>query len=160
MFAKKTVFIVGAGASFEAGLPTGEALKSDLAKMLRFDLAENGTIEDTQKKNLIRQYLTSNQIPMSELNAYIDAGRRISAAMIQAPSIDSYLESQHHDARIVFMGKLTLLRGTSIVLTHHLHPLLAMLRSITLTELLAIFNGKRSLIALSSVDRLQTFSAR
>ncbi len=36
MFAKKTLIIVGAGASKEVGLPTGEDLASEIAAMLEF----------------------------------------------------------------------------------------------------------------------------
>ena len=39
MFKSKTVFIVGAGASAEVGLPVGSALKSDIANILQIEEA-------------------------------------------------------------------------------------------------------------------------
>jgi NAD-dependent SIR2 family protein deacetylase len=36
MFRSKTLFVVGAGASSEAGLPTGYELKNKIAELLNF----------------------------------------------------------------------------------------------------------------------------
>ena len=44
MFTQKTLFVVGAGASLELGLPSGDVLKGTIAKKLDFDV-EFGSVK-------------------------------------------------------------------------------------------------------------------
>jgi hypothetical protein len=103
MFRRKTVFVVGAGASAEFDFPLGGELKtiiadkadiefSDVAQLTRGSSHVAGSLQKTER--------------FDQIDKFFEAGRRLSHAMPQAISIDNYLESHSDDAEAVKVGKL------------------------------------------------------
>ncbi|ESY51721.1 MULTISPECIES: hypothetical protein [unclassified Mesorhizobium] len=106
MFKKKTVFIVGAGASAEVDLPMGDALKGRIGKALGFTFPDGF---NPKEGNLAVYWAVQEHIKKLEIrdsNPWWRAGRAIKAAMPQAISIDNFMHTHSHDEHIVFMGKL------------------------------------------------------
>jgi hypothetical protein len=99
----KTVYVIGSGASAEAGLPTGPALKGHIAKLLdiRFD---KGTVQQSGD-DVIMNALRS--LPRSDisLQAYVNEALHIADALPLALSIDNFLDAHRDNARIEFLGK-------------------------------------------------------
>jgi hypothetical protein len=104
MLPKKTVFIVGAGASHELGLPVGDTLKDDISRTLRFRF-ESG--EKLEGSDVIMEILRSKQF-RDDRQAYVRAAADLSAAMPLAPSIDNYLHTHSADKHAVTVGKMAI----------------------------------------------------
>lgn len=109
MFAKKTVFVVGAGASAELDLPVGSQLKDIIAQKLdiRYTDGLRLTSGDYRIVDAIKN-LTSNG---QGQNAYYDAGRSIANAMPLSISIDNFLHTHNHDVHTILMGKLGIVQS-------------------------------------------------
>lgn len=105
MFRRKTLFIVGAGASHELGLPLG----SELTGILRSKLDISFNLSSLSRGD---RYIVAavehyrREIEERDPNPYYAAGRSIANGMGNAISIDNYLHAHAGDERITFMGKL------------------------------------------------------
>ncbi len=95
MSPQKTVFIIGAGASNEVGLPIGSDLKGKIISALNPN--------PSSENNLIKQSLSRNT------DAY-RAFRDICSGLPLASSIDNYLDVHNDDSTIVLCGKLAIVR--------------------------------------------------
>src|SRR6516162_3764670 len=102
MFNKPTVFIVGAGASAECGLPTGSQLKDRIRGGLGFQF-EGGQLRKGDEALL--QLLRGR---FSQVNPYIKAGHELSATITTFPSIDEALHWWRPRLEIVELGKLAI----------------------------------------------------
>ncbi|WP_336814906.1 hypothetical protein [Bosea sp. MMO-172] len=105
MFKSRTVFVVGAGASTEFGLPMGTQLTSKIASGLNI-LFRDGYTQTNGSKEILQALQNRIDGGGSDLNKLLLAGRKISANMESAISIDNYLNNRSDDEDIVFMGKL------------------------------------------------------
>lgn len=110
MFKTKTVFIVGAGASFELGLPVGNDLKKIIAKKVNFWFEQNVrlTSGDSKLVDAIRLHINKLNDPKLNINTFLGSGRDMALAMPQALSIDNYLHAHFDDHATVFIGKLAI----------------------------------------------------
>lgn len=104
------VFVVGAGASKEAGLPTGYELRSRIANALKTRsegvyqrmICENESIENALRQICQRQANRQQQ----NINSYHSACKSIADGMQVAPSIDHFINMHRHDLEITICGKL------------------------------------------------------
>jgi hypothetical protein len=107
----ETVFIVGAGASREFGLPTGEELTELISTILSIKFEEGRLYESEQYRTfealdaMLRQDTVANNI---KGNPYLHAGWAIRDNMFLAPSIDNYLDTHRSDRYIVSTGKVAI----------------------------------------------------
>lgn len=114
---KKILYIVGAGASSEANLPTGYELKEKIASLLdiRFDRGYTQLSGDSYIYNALRIYVDQLEIKKKDidlyLQAYLHAAWRIRDAMPQAISIDSFIDTHNDDKMIELCGKLAIVRS-------------------------------------------------
>lgn len=107
---KKLLFIVGAGASNEAHLPTGYELKQKIANLLNTG-GHRRLLEDSCIQSAILAYVNQPEIKEKDFNQYMRAARRIRDAMPQAISIDSYIDTHNDDKKIELCGKLAIVRS-------------------------------------------------
>jgi hypothetical protein len=105
---KEVVFVVGAGASQEADLPTGPELKEQIQRELNIryqdgytrssgSVAIDGAFRIIAKNNGSR-----------DINSFLHASWKICEAMPLAPSIDNFIDSHRDDALIAQCGKLAI----------------------------------------------------
>jgi hypothetical protein len=108
MFQSRTVFVVGAGASNEVGLPVGGELAKRISQMLdvRFEWGQkpigNGDFE------LFGQLMRENQ---DQANDLLHAGWVIRDGIILANSIDDFLERHQADHLVVRYGKVAIVKA-------------------------------------------------
>lgn len=107
----KTVFVIGAGASQEAKLPTGVELKKKIIKLLdiRFD-----TFNQKSGDYLITEALkihAKSDGGRGDINPYIHEAWHICDALPQAISIDNFIDSQRENEKIALCGKLAIVRS-------------------------------------------------
>ena len=108
----KTVFVIGAGASKEAGLPIGSELKSSIAKALdiRFQGGFHIVSGDNYIVEALRLAVGSSDPPSRDINPFLHAGWHIRDAMPQALSIDHFIDSHRGNKQIELCGKLAIVR--------------------------------------------------
>ncbi len=112
MFPKKTVIVVGAGASTEAGFPSSTELKRQIAALLDirfgdFDHPINGDLEIIRALDKIQQ----TDPNASDIDPYIQTRLDIRDALPQAMSIDSFIDAHRGDKKIECCGKLAIVRS-------------------------------------------------
>lgn len=105
MLPSKTVFVVGAGASHEVGLPVGNNLKATIAQKLdlRFERYSKFVgAGDLDIYQILRQKFGS------DTNNYLEACWRIRDGVILSSSIDDFIDAHQHDKAIAICGKLAI----------------------------------------------------
>jgi len=114
MFRVPTLFIIGAGASSEVGLPTGDALKNIIVSNTNIKFDDFGTKQisgDTQITGALRQYVKGSNGQDGDINPFLHAAWAIRDNMPQAFSIDSYIDAHRDDEKITLCGKLAIVRS-------------------------------------------------
>lgn len=94
----KTVFVVGAGASFDLGLPIGSGLKEKISDALNFDENQGQPIGD----KLLFQPIAQNNL--------FEAAEAIQEGLSQSLSIDNFIHNHRANDKIVSCGKLCIVR--------------------------------------------------
>jgi len=109
MLGRRTVFVVGAGASAELSLPVGDGLKTWIADAIRLDRNNPHRAFASEHVNSAVMSYVMQEEPLDRQNAYNafqDASGIISRALPFALSIDQYLDSQRANPTIVRLGKI------------------------------------------------------
>lgn len=113
MFSPKTVFVLGAGASHDLNLPTGDQLRTDLMGVLEQD-GQNLRFRNEQFNSSVMTLCTREGINWAvPFQRYLDAAVRIRYALPMAISIDNLLHTHRNDELMIRMGKLAI--ATSIL---------------------------------------------
>lgn len=109
MFDAKTVFILGAGASHDVGLPTGSALALEIGKKLdiRFEQGTKQICGDFAICDAYRLHAPG------EINEFRVAGISITNGIALVKSIDDFLDNHRDKARVQLCGKLGIARAIS-----------------------------------------------
>ena len=100
---KKTVIVVGAGASREAGLPTNDELKKIIAQDLDIKF-------DFQQFSGDRTIAAALDV-CGGINLYLPACWRIRDALPQAMSIDNFIDAHQGNREIELSGKLGIVKS-------------------------------------------------
>ena len=109
---RKTVFVIGAGASKEADLPVGDELKASIATALNigFILPDRLDTGDARIVDALRLVMEAEDPPARSFDPYLHAAWKIRDAMPLAISIDSFIDAQRGDAKVELCGKLAIVR--------------------------------------------------
>lgn len=101
MFNRRTLFVVGAGASEEAGLPVGTGLAEIIKSKLTIDNS-HGRPRVTGDPELFRQLCADKP---HDINNYTEAFSRISGGILLSNSIDDFLHIHRSNRNVVEAGK-------------------------------------------------------
>ncbi|MCD4813844.1 hypothetical protein K8S19_09170 [bacterium] len=104
----KTVFIIGAGASAEVGLPVGNLLKLQIAGLLNIEYDHVQTKGDRKIGEALENKFASVQ---GALQKHVEAARCIRNALPSAPSIDNFIDSHRGNESIELCAKLAIIRS-------------------------------------------------
>jgi hypothetical protein len=111
----RTLFVVGAGASYEAGLPTGNDLKQTIAKKIdiRFDDFGASRLKsgDPQITEAFWDKCREDGDKSLDINPYLRAAWQIRDALPQAISIDNYIDNHQGNEKIELCGKLWIVQS-------------------------------------------------
>ncbi len=109
---RKTVFVIGAGASKEANLPTGLELKNIIAQLLdiRFESFQQESGDRTITEAL-RLFVKEENGQNGDINTYRHEACHIRDAMPQAISIDNFIDTHRDNAKIALCGKLAIVKS-------------------------------------------------
>lgn len=105
MFGRKTLLIVGAGASKELQLPLGTELAQQISRLLYFKFDIGKLVQgDHDFVDGLRRHFKDHNL----LNDYLRGARQISDGVRSVGSIDNYIDTHHQDERIAFLGKVSI----------------------------------------------------
>jgi hypothetical protein len=107
MFKRKTLFVVGAGASHEVGLPVGSGLTKDIATRLQL-IVDHGRIAEAGDEEFTRAFFRPHK---SDITEYTNAYRTVREGIVLSRSIDDFLNIHGDDPRIVLVGKSIIARA-------------------------------------------------
>lgn len=112
MLESRTLFIVGAGASREFGLPTGVELMPKISQVLNFSLSSFGRLEgDTTSLQAIDGYLRKSEVYSPNMANDIETlSSVLKRGLLQAISIDNYLDAHQSNELINILGKIGIAR--------------------------------------------------
>lgn len=113
MFRAKTVFVLGAGASAEVGLPVGETLKGIIAKKIdiQFKFGNEQISGDHQITSALREQVRQPDGRGGDIYPYLHAAWRLRDALPHAISIDHALDAHRDDELAKVCGKLAIVRS-------------------------------------------------
>jgi hypothetical protein len=102
MFNRRTLFILGAGASAEVGLPAGPGLALDIRKRLNVTLDHFGRLKAAGDDELATNIFQNNRPAVRE---YALAFRTIREGILLSNSIDDFLNIHSGNSHLVEAGK-------------------------------------------------------
>jgi hypothetical protein len=106
MFLSKTVFVLGAGASHEIGLPLGSDLAKTISQKLDIRFEDTGRPKSTGGDYPLYETLRGKF--RSEAREYQRAGWMIRDGVLLANSIDDFLDRHASKPHVVKYGKLAI----------------------------------------------------
>lgn len=105
----ESVFVIGAGASAEVGLPIGSGLLNAISPKLKFSKEVfNWEGGDYEILAALKSYCSNNG---KNIDIYAEAGRRIHEALPLAISIDNYIDNHRGRKEVELCGKLAIVQS-------------------------------------------------
>lgn len=103
----KTVYVIGAGASYELGLPLGKDLKNLIAG--RLSINKNGSPSgDEDIRAVMQSEVNADGVLLSQ---YIDQANFVAQNLPAAISIDNFIDAHRGNEQIEKLGKLAIVRS-------------------------------------------------
>ncbi|GHE97360.1 hypothetical protein GCM10016455_17300 [Aliiroseovarius zhejiangensis] len=118
---RKSVFVVGAGASKEFNLPTGAELKQKIAQIgdIKFDeWGQKLASGDPGVVDALRE--RAKQDNQNSISPYLHAAWQVRDNMPIAPSIDNFLDTHRSDSFLVDFGKIAIAKAIRSAERHSL----------------------------------------
>ena len=108
---KKTVFVLGAGASKEVGLPVGAELKRNISDSLniRFENGYNQSGGDYEITQALRLLVERGTPPSRDINPYLREAHKIREGMPLAISIDNFIDVHSGNELLETCGKFAII---------------------------------------------------
>jgi hypothetical protein len=109
MFQSNTVFVVGAGASADLGLPLGDALRDEISAMLgQLTIGRMGQIEGPPPIIEALRAKAAGEQDRDALSRYFVAARHIATNLPLVRSIDEFVDHHMGDQHVEFVAKLAI----------------------------------------------------
>ena len=106
MLKEPTLFVVGAGASFSLGFPTGVGLVSSISQKLNFSIDAFGKVQGDQR--LWHAIELACKETNGKIQEYFKTSREISSGIGLTDSIDRYVDAHSHDPVFSCIAKLAI----------------------------------------------------
>lgn len=103
MIRSKTTFVVGAGASFEVGLPLGIDLTTQIARVLN---QRKNAVHDGAGEWAYGAILTLAHEELRSHDELLAKAANMSGALTTASSIDVFIDNHSHDPDVGILGKI------------------------------------------------------
>jgi hypothetical protein len=106
----QTLFVVGAGASSEAGLPTGKELIDIIALRLNYRIEHGSLIEGHGDKDIL-DIFQQRTATGEGINDYFKAAWRVRDGIVYSKSVDSFMDLHREDPQLQLCGKLAIVKS-------------------------------------------------
>src|ERR1700693_340241 len=100
----QTLFIVGAGASAEADVPTGKRLIDLVTNKLNYQFANGTRVQGSGDDDILDIFQQQTQT-REGIESYFQAAWRVRDGIIYSNSIDSFMDIHRHDPKVQLCGK-------------------------------------------------------
>lgn len=113
MLKRKTVFVLGAGASNEFDLPLGGELVPAIERAIdiRYDMGTRLVSGDSQVAHALMKRFIGPDGNVNPYNDLLHVCQKLKRGLAQGPtSIDMYLDAHSQDTNMVFVGKVAIAR--------------------------------------------------
>ncbi len=110
MYKSKTVYVIGAGAGVDIGMPTGNKLIKTIKQLLDFPINNSNWTDQTTAVYLASRSLSKNEagnIDHLEAKKYVIAAQSIKGGLDLATSIDNFVHSRQ-DSHVTALAKLAI----------------------------------------------------
>ncbi|MBV8799423.1 MAG: hypothetical protein JO208_06415 [Alphaproteobacteria bacterium] len=107
MLKRKTVFVIGAGASCEVGLPSGQQLRERIARALNMYF-QHGSEQTAGSRAIYEAFRVLARNEGNDINLYVRAGWMIRDAAPLSLSIDNFIDAHRGDVAVEKCGKLAI----------------------------------------------------
>ncbi|MDA9095246.1 hypothetical protein N9J88_02450 [Porticoccaceae bacterium] len=110
----KTVYVIGAGASQEAGLPTGEELKNHISALLNLKFAghrDGRQSGDPLVVDALKEFIKTVPAGTVDIRELHNCCRNISAGLSTSISIDNFLDNHRGEESLALCGKIGIVRA-------------------------------------------------
>lgn len=105
----KTVFVIGAGASAEVGLPVGSVLKATIAGKLNFQWTRSGLLKgDPVLHDALRHHVQLPNGSSGDVRPYFEASQHLALSLPLSESIDHKVYSDSENEPLVTSAKLAI----------------------------------------------------
>lgn len=111
MITSKLLLVVGAGASKEVGLPTGDGLAKTIAGRLNFKFDDFGHRVVSGDPKIFHCLERISRQTGDNINDYVTACRKISSGITLAGSIDQFVHRFESDEKISVCAKLAIVQS-------------------------------------------------
>lgn len=108
MIRKKTVFVIGAGAGFDIGMPLGDTLSTLIASKLNIKFGQGGTKQESGDHEIMQALRVIASTKKEDPNAYRSAGCNVASGIVFTKSIDSYLNAHSGNEKVKVCAKLAI----------------------------------------------------
>lgn len=108
MFKKRTLFVVGAGASYEVGLPVGAELAATIRKKMDVLFEDGIKLTGDGDHDLLQQLHNKTRV---QTNILQDAAFLIRDGIVLAQSIDDFLDQHRTNATVNLYGKAAIVKS-------------------------------------------------
>jgi hypothetical protein len=129
MIRTKTVFVIGAGAGFDIGMPLGDALSTLIASKLNIKFALGGTKQESGDEEIMQALKVIASAQKEDPNDYRAAGCNVASGIGFTKSIDSYLNAHSGNEKVKVCAKLAIAqtileheRSSALHLPSHVRP--------------------------------------
>jgi hypothetical protein len=105
------LFVIGAGASAEVGMPLGKGLKAQIETALTFEFAHGSSLPQKGSRSIVNELQRMQKEGLVNRNQFELCFREAEAAskgLALADSIDSYLDLHRDNKEIVLLGKMAI----------------------------------------------------
>jgi hypothetical protein len=106
MIRTKTVFVIGAGAGFDIGMPLGDTLSTLIASKLNIR-ASGGKVESGDHE-IMEALKVIASVQKEDWNLFRAAGCNVASGIVFTKSIDSYLNAHSGNERVKVCAKLAI----------------------------------------------------
>ena len=106
---KPTLFVLGAGASFELGMPLGVTLAVQIADYLKFKFDYGRIIEGNfDLFEALRSQFSNTDRDQTKLESHLNAASRVRSGIRIARSVDNYVDSHRGDLEVQMLAKVAI----------------------------------------------------
>jgi hypothetical protein len=117
MFAKNTVFVIGAGASYDLGFPLGAGLRRSIHSMMDFNYDEffdelKGA--ESPGDNALFTQFYNPRADKSESLAFKEAAEQIRTGILNFASVDDFLQMNNDRPRVAELCKAAIIKAIRV----------------------------------------------
>ncbi len=108
MFNGRTVFVLGAGASYDYGFPLGSELKEKIINLLKISLNDWGGIDGKTDANVFFSSITTHKVWGIDQRIFSDAAQIIRKGLPGKLSIDEFIGLRNKEVNVTKLAKLAI----------------------------------------------------